>query len=240
MVLATPAFQSNSSARATTVRDRTSRNKPVNRITERNMPVMLSAAASPASAISGQQSAPPPLPTENPIAAHPTHIKPKRHPPPSENPPSNCRTSRHIAYTPTLLNRAPASWTAPVLWRFRPTETDLSRTIPGSRQRAIMRSLTKAEAQPRQGRPRCRIRWEQFPSFARSGIVRRHNPIAGASNPRRKRRADAAPDGALNVRGCVSYKDAAPPALRQWERDWGQGGTCPSQRTGREDGARRN
>ena len=60
-------------------------------------------------------------------------------------------------------------------------------------------------------------------------MVRPHKPIAVASNPRCKRRADAAPNGALDVRVCVSYKDAAPPALRQWERDWGQGGTCPSQ-----------
>ena len=42
----------------------------------------------------------------------------------------------------------------------------------------------KAEAQPRQGRHRCRNRWKQFPSSVRSGIVRRHNPIAVASNLR--------------------------------------------------------
>jgi hypothetical protein len=49
-----------------------------------------------------------------------------------------------------------------------------------------MRSLAKAEAQPRQGRHRCRNRHKQLPSSVRSGIVRRsggpevrrHNPIA--------------------------------------------------------------
>ena len=43
----------------------------------------------------------------------------------------------------------------------------------------------------------------------RTGI----NPIAVGSNPGRKRRENAAPDGAQNVRGCVGYKDAAPTAL---------------------------
>lgn len=37
-------------------------------------------------------------------------------------------------------------------------------------------------------------------------MVRKHNPIAVVSNPRRKRRADAAPNGALNVSVCVSTK----------------------------------
>ena len=41
-----------------------------------------------------------------------------------------------------------------------------------------------AEAQPHQGRHRCRIRWNQLPSSARSGIVRRHSQIVVASNPR--------------------------------------------------------
>ena len=63
-------------------------------------------------------------------------------------------------------------------------------------------------------------------------MVRRHNPIAVASNPRRERKEDAGPNRALNVRVYGFYKDAAPMALRQWERDWGQGGTCPSQGAG--------
>ena len=84
----------------------------------------------------------------------------------------DCRTPRRFAFV-----RAPDScasfWTAPVLWHFRPTKTALSRTKSRPRQRAMMRSLAKAEAQPRQGRHRCRNRHKQLPSSVRSGIVRR-------------------------------------------------------------------
>ena len=95
----------------------------------------------------------------------------------------DCRTPRRFAFV-----RAPDScasfWTAPVLWRFRPTETASPRTMFEAHQRLMMRPLTKAEAQPRQGRHHCRIQWKQFPSSVRSGIVRRHNPIAVTSNLR--------------------------------------------------------
>ncbi len=94
------------------------------------------------------------------------------------------RTPRCFAFV-----RAPDScasfWTAPVLWHFRPTKTALSRTKSRPRQRAMMRSLAKAEAQPRQGRHRCRNRHKQLPSSVRSGMVRPRNPIVVASNVRR-------------------------------------------------------
>ena len=92
-------------------------------------------------------------------------------------------TPRHFASVcaPDLCARF---WTAPVLWRFRQPETASPRTMSWSRHRSMMRPLTKAEAQPRQGRHHCRIQWKQFPSSVRSGIIRRHNPIAVASNLR--------------------------------------------------------
>ena len=72
--------------------------------------------------------------------------------------------------------------------------------MSGSGQCSIMRPLTKAEALPRQGWHRCRIRWKLFPSPIRDGIVRLHNPIAVAPNFRLgakegRCRADGAPAG---------------------------------------------
>ena len=75
-------------------------------------------------------------------------------------------------------------------------------------------SLAKAEAQPRQGRHRCSNSRKQSPSSVRSGIVRpaTQSPLLQFSLWR-KRRVDAAPVGVLNVRVCIGYKEAAPPAL---------------------------
>ena len=68
----------------------------------------------------------------------------------------------------------------------------------------------------------------------------RHRPEAQPnrrclqSSPRRKRREDAAPNGALNVRVCVSYKDAAPRAL---PLPWVVGATTRSEPQGPGAGA---
>jgi hypothetical protein len=54
------------------------------------------------------------------------------------------RTPRRFA-SACARDSCASFWTAPALWRFRLTETALSRTIPGSRQRLMMRPPAKAE-----------------------------------------------------------------------------------------------